>query len=199
MESQSKIICPQIIKRFLEFNETFNHNYSFINTLIRRETIDGLIDSIKQNSNNLSSLSFIKQDYLFDDIETHELIKYHITLSYNNEISSKKSPSTLTLKTPIEVDMETGKTLTFRPSNTPNKYFLSVNLKHNRELYEIYRTNDLHISIGHVYSEKILEKLNDDLRKMDHSSDIAKHISDINSDIMTYFASKEMKVEVHIY
>ena len=137
MENQSKIICPQIIERFLEFNETFNHNYSFINTLIRRETIDGLIDSIKQNSNNLSSLSFIKQDYLFDDIETHELIKYHITLSYNNEISSKKSPSTLTLKTPIEVDMEPGKTLTFRPSNTPNKYSLSVNLKHNRELHEI--------------------------------------------------------------
>jgi len=105
MIATGKVINPDIALRFLDYNETFNANYSFVNIILKKENIDKLLKLIQQRAQNLASLNFIKQNYLFDDIESNDTIKYHISLNYNKkkETLNIKETSSLTLDCSIAV------------------------------------------------------------------------------------------------
>jgi hypothetical protein len=203
MITTGKVINPDIALRFLDYNETFNANYSFVNIILKKENIDKLLKLIQQRAQSLASLNFIKQNYLFDDIESNDTIKYHISLNYNKkkETLNIKKTSSLTLKTPLELDineLDIKKTLSFRPSNTTSKIFLSLNLT-NKELSEIYKTNDLHISIAHVYTENNLEELNDSLENIEFTDELKNVLEIINSDIQAYLDSNQMNIGISHY
>lgn len=203
MIATGKVINPDIALRFLDYNETFNANYSFVNIILKKENIDKLLKLIQQRAQNLASLNFIKQNYLFDDIESNDTIKYHISLNYNKkkETLNIKETSSLTLKTPLELninELDIKKTLSFRPSNTNSKIFLSLNLT-NKELSEIYKTNDLHISIAHVYTESNLEELNDGLENIEFTDELKNVLEIINSDIQAYLDSNQMNIGISHY
>lgn len=203
MITTGKVINPDIALRFLDYNETFNANYSFVNIILKKEHIDKLLKLIQQRAQNLASLNFIKQNYLFDDIESNDTIKYHISLNYNKtkETLNIKETSSLTLKTPLELninELDIKKTLSFRPSNTNSKIFLSLNLT-NKELSEIYKTNDLHISIAHVYTENNLEELNDGLENIEFTDELKNVLEIINSDIQAYLDSNQMNIGISHY
>lgn len=203
MITTGKVINPDIALRFLDYNETFNANYSFVNIILKKENIDKLLKLIQQRAQNLASLNFIKQNYLFDDIESNDTIKYHISLNYNKkkETLNIKETSSLTLKTPLELninELDIKKTLSFRPSNTNSKIFLSLNLT-NKELSEIYKTNDLHISIAHVYTENNLEELNDSLENIEFTDELKNVLEIINSDIQAYLDSNQMNIGISHY
>ncbi|GMM41939.1 hypothetical protein DAHU10_028490 [Hanseniaspora uvarum] len=203
MITTGKVINPDIALRFLDYNETFNANYSFVNIILKKEHIDKLLKLIQQRAQNLASLNFIKQNYLFDDIESNDTIKYHISLNYNKkkETLNIKETSSLTLKTPLELNinkLDIKKTLSFRPSNTNSKVFLSLNLT-NKELSEIYKTNDLHISIAHVYTENNLEELNDSLENIEFTDELKNVLEIINSDIQAYLDSNQMNIGISHY
>ena len=203
MITTGKVINPDIALRFLDYNETFNANYSFVNIILKKEHIDKLLKLIQQRAQNLASLNFIKQNYLFDDIESNDTIKYHISLNYNKkkETLNIKETSSLTLKTPLELninELDIKKTLSFRPSNTNSKIFLSLNLT-NKELSEIYKTNDLHISIAHVYTESNLEELNDGLENIEFTDELKNVLEIINSDIQAYLDSNQMNIGISHY
>lgn len=203
MITTGKVINPDIALRFLDYNETFNANYSFVNIILKKEHIDKLLKLIQQRAQNLASLNFIKQNYLFDDIESNDTIKYHISLNYNKtkETLNIKETSSLTLKTPLELninELDIKKTLSFRPSNTNSKIFLSLNLT-NKELSEIYKTNDLHISIAHVYTENNLEELNDSLENIEFTDELKNVLEIINSDIQAYLDSNQMNIGISHY
>lgn len=203
MITTGKVINPDIALRFLDYNETFNANYSFVNIILKKEHIDKLLKLIQQRAQNLASLNFIKQNYLFDDIESNDTIKYHISLNYNKkkETLNIKETSSLTLKTPLELninELDIKKTLSFRPSNTNSKIFLSLNLT-NKELSEIYKTNDLHISIAHVYTENNLEELNDGLKNIEFTDELKNVLEIINSDIQAYLDSNQMNIGISHY
>jgi len=203
MIATGKVINPDIALRFLDYNETFNANYSFVNIILKKENIDKLLKLIQQRAQNLASLNFIKQNYLFDDIESNDTIKYHISLNYNKkkETLNIKETSSLTLKTPLELninELDIKKTLSFRPSNTTSKIFLSLNLT-NKELSEIYKTNDLHISIAHVYTESNLEELNDGLENIEFTDELKNVLEIINSDIQAYLDSNQMNIGISHY
>ncbi|KAF0267893.1 hypothetical protein FOG48_03041 [Hanseniaspora uvarum] len=203
MITTGKVINPDIALRFLDYNETFNANYSFVNIILKKEHIDKLLKLIQQRAQNLASLNFIKQNYLFDDIESNDTIKYHISLNYNKkkETLNIKETSSLTLKTPLELninELDIKKTLSFRPSNTTSKIFLSLNLT-NKELSEIYKTNDLHISIAHVYTENNLEELNDSLENIEFTDELKNVLEIINSDIQAYLDSNQMNIGISHY
>lgn len=203
MITTGKVINPDIALRFLDYNETFNANYSFVNIILKKEHIDKLLKLIQQRAQNLASLNFIKQNYLFDDIESNDTIKYHISLNYNKkkETLNIKETSSLTLKTPLELninELDIKKTLSFRPSNTTSKIFLSLNLT-NKELSEIYKTNDLHISIAHVYTESNLEELNDGLENIEFTDELKNVLEIINSDIQAYLDSNQMNIGISHY
>lgn len=203
MITTGKVINPDIALRFLDYNETFNANYLFVNIILKKEHIDKLLKLIQQRAQNLASLNFIKQNYLFDDIESNDTIKYHISLNYNKkkETLNIKETSSLTLKTPLELninELDIKKTLSFRPSNTNSKIFLSLNLT-NKELSEIYKTNDLHISIAHVYTENNLEELNDSLENIEFTDELKNVLEIINSDIQAYLDSNQMNIGISHY
>lgn len=203
MITTGKVINPDIALRFLDYNETFNANYSFVNIILKKENIDKLLKLIQQRAQSLASLNFIKQNYLFDDIESNDTIKYHISLNYNKtkETLNIKETSSLTLKTPLELninELDIKKTLSFRPSNTNSKIFLSLNLT-NKELSEIYKTNDLHISIAHVYTENNLEELNDGLENIEFTDELKNVLEIINSDIQAYLDSNQMNIGISHY
>mgnify|MGYP004704220691 FL=1 len=203
MITTGKVINPDIALRFLDYNETFNANYSFVNIILKKEHIDKLLKLIQQRAQSLASLNFIKQNYLFDDIESNDTIKYHISLNYNKtkETLNIKETSSLTLKTPLELninELDIKKTLSFRPSNTNSKIFLSLNLT-NKELSEIYKTNDLHISIAHVYTENNLEELNDSLENIEFTDELKNVLEIINSDIQAYLDSNQMNIGISHY
>lgn len=203
MITTGKVINPDIALRFLDYNETFNANYSFVNIILKKEHIDKLLKLIQQRAQNLASLNFIKQNYLFDDIESNDTIKYHISLNYNKkkETLNIKETSSLTLKTPLQLNinkLDIKKTLSFRPSNTNSKIFLSLNLT-NKELSEIYKTNDLHISIAHVYTENNLEELNDSLENIEFTDELKNVLEIINSDIQAYLDSNQMNIGISHY
>lgn len=203
MITTGKVINPDIALRFLDYNETFNANYSFVNIILKKEHIDKLLKLIQQRAQSLASLNFIKQNYLFDDIESNDTIKYHISLNYNKkkETLNIKETSSLTLKTPLELninELDIKKTLSFRPSNTNSKIFLSLNLT-NKELSEIYKTNDLHISIAHVYTENNLEELNDGLENIEFTDELKNVLEIINSDIQAYLDSNQMNIGISHY
>ena len=204
MTDIKRTINTKIIERYLDYNETFNPNYSFTNIILKKSLIDTLLKQINHELSGIDSIAFIKQDFLFDDIDRNQSLKYHITLSYNTDSQTKKktSPFTITLQKTLQIDTDYkdfSKALLFRPSNTPNKYFLSINLKDCEELLEHYNSDDLHISIAHFYSSLPLNELNESLKGMSYSGSISESLKGIDHDILNYLTENNMCLNVFEY
>lgn len=199
-----KTINSKIIERYLDYNETFNPNYSFTNIVLKKDVVDTLLKEINQELSGIESIAFIKQDFLFDDIDNNDSLKYHITLSYNTDSQKEKktSPFVITLQRSLQIATDYkdfSKSLLFRPSNTPNKYFLSINLKDCEELAGLYNSDDLHISIAHFYSSSTLNKLNDSLKDMNYSESISESLRTIDHAISDYLRRNNMCLNVFEY
>lgn len=204
METIKKKINPRIIEKYLDYNETFNPNYSFTNITLRKDIVDAMLKQINHELSNIDSLEFIKKNYLFDDIEIDDSIGYHITLSYNtdDQIQKRTSPFVITLEKPLQIDTnykDFSNALLFRPSNTSNKFFLSVNLKECKELRELYGTTDMHISIAHFYSSLTVNELNESLKAINISASISDLLKDIDHEIFHYLQRNNMRLKIFQY
>lgn len=204
MTSIKKTINPKIIGRYLEYNETFNSNYSFTNIILKRDNIDTLLKQLNLELSGTYPITFIKQDYLFDDIESNDSLNYHITLLYNRDSQTQKksSPFAVTLQKTLQIDTDYkdfNRALIFRPSNTPHKYFLAISLKDCEELREHCDSDDLHISIAHFYSSSTLNELNASLKAINYSELIGAILREIDHDIFDYLRRSNMCLNVFEY